>query len=135
MVSVLIVPIYLVGTLLDQVIAISLEKRDNLYPMIDFTCFCGFKIKLLNRWMVPTHLYKYYKLRQHMRGCLQWILNVDMNGLTPYWGHTYASDLRDETRFSFLTKEYFLAEAKKRSDNVKAGRSPWFDPLGKIRDA
>jgi hypothetical protein len=124
----MVFPLYLVLCSVDQVVAHLLEKKIMLWPVIEFTCFCGFKVHLMKGIFIPNRTYSLYKCRKHMRGCLQWILIADFNGLTPYWAYSYAKDLRDPIAVglaAILPPEWYLAQAKKRSARVKAGLDPW----------
>jgi hypothetical protein len=125
------VMLYTFGCLVDLQTATSLEKKWKLYPMIDFTCFCGWKQTLMCRWMIPNQLYRVSKIKRHMGSCLLWILNADFNGLSPSWAHQYAKDLRGsiESPSTILTPAWYLEQAKKRSQREREGRSP-FDEKG-----
>ena len=121
---------YQLACLLDLLLTQHLEKKQNWYPMIEFTCFCGHYIDHHSTYLIPTRTYNFYRMRKHTRGCLLWILNADFNGLTPYWAHSYAKDLKEISEgrgFASLGVDYFLKAAKERSARVRAGKSPWDD--------
>jgi len=120
---------YMWTCLVDVIIGQRWEKRLGFYPMIRFTCFCGWHQELMNRCMVPTQCYRFWKIQKHTKSCLVWILNADTNGLVPYWAHQYAEDLLKfkETPDTFFSPEYYLKKAKERSKRVKQGRDAFDD--------
>lgn len=64
-----------------------------------------------------------------MKGCLQWIMIADVNGITPYFGNCYAEDLRKAQEGDPLPlgDKWHLEWAKTKSRRVKQGKDPWQD--------
>jgi hypothetical protein len=128
--------VYTFGCLLDLTIGQRWEKKLHFYPMLRFTCFCGWRQELMNSRMVPTQCYRFWKIQRHTKTCLVWILNADFNELLPYWAHQYAEDLRkfQETPDTFFSPEYYLQKAKERSQRVREGRDAFDEKGDKPKD-
>lgn len=119
--------LYPIVGLLDLNVSEAYMKKHHWYPMSKFQCFCGYKRDMWSgNGVIPTRGYHTYKVRQHMKGCLLWILNADFNGLTPYWGNSYAEDIAkglDADRV--LGKGWQLQRHQKYSDRARAGKDPF----------
>jgi len=127
---------YLWVCLIDLTIGQRWEKKLHFYPMLRFTCFCGWRQELMNGRMVPTQCYRFWKIQKHTKSCLVWIMQADFNQLLPYWAHQYAEDLRKfkETPDTFFSPEYYLKKAKQRSQRVREGRDAFDDKGDKPED-
>lgn len=133
----LCVTFYCMVCTIDILVASFLEKKGGFYPMLEFTCFCGWHQTLIGGpQFLPNQTYHFHKVRKHTKSCLVWIFNADFNQLEPYWAHSYAKDLRDYEKnpTPYLTPEYFLKAAKQRSARVRAGASPWDDTFETMDD-
>lgn len=70
----------------DLAIGTWLLKRWGLYPLMRFSCMCGFS-KTISQ--VPYHMYNAIVCRRHMKKCLVWLLRLE-GYLTVYWAVEYS---------------------------------------------
>ncbi len=114
--------------LIDMTVADRYLKKNNWYPMTKFHCFCGWSLDMWGSVIFPNRIYRTYKVHKHMKGCLLWILTVDFNGLTPYWGNSYAeSVVKGLDADRVLGVGWDLKRHQEYSRRAKAGK----DPFGK----
>ena len=107
-----------------------LEKKHLFYPILKFTCFCGWNSDLSSPGLLfPNRTYRFNQVRKHTKGCLNWILNADFNGLTPYFAHSYAKDLGRSARSS---DTFHLKMAKRYSRRVREGKDPFGASVGDL---
>lgn len=122
--------VYSMVCCIDITVAHAWAKKKGFYPILQFTCFCGWHQSLTSRGMYPTNFYQLNKVVNHTKSCLVWMFNADFNGLLPYWAHVYAEDLRQyekDPSSRFLTPAYFLKAAKQRSTRERAGANAFDD--------
>ena len=134
---IMLIALYSLAGCIDITIAHAWQRRKKFYPMLEFTCFCGWHQSLRAGMVpIPNQCYNLHRVITHMKTCLVWMFNADFNGLTPYWANSYAEDLREykDKPSRFLTPEYFLKAAKRRSARVKAGADPFDDSFEEMDD-
>lgn len=135
MAIVLSVELWVCICMIDVLIAQHLEKKHLFWPMGKFKCFCQAEYNLIaTPLFVPTRTRNFLRCRKHTQACLLWIMNADMNGLTPYFANSYRGDLEDGTKSaSLLGKEWYLEWAKTKSKRAREGKDPWGEDENKNR--